>query len=491
MAPLATQQDYIIPESVIAAQDQFSKKLIQAVSATTLPPKAQVEAFADSYFDRFYHRAPLIDRADLSTEDPSVLVSQAICMVGSLLRHSGPDSPLGDAEHYYGKVKTLLYTNYEPDQRNVLKALCLLSFRNLTPPKVVSLDCSWQWLGMATRLAYQMGLHRESTYAQLPNPGNARRIMWSLFVSDRHQTACFGRPSIIRASEFDIRLPTIDDFEQQDTKAELFIQHANLSIILGGIVDRHAQKSEMTQNEAISILESLQQFINNIPSQLQLYEGSNRRPFRPDIYEFHANYFVCLIVFFRLFGHAFPALTVSAASLVASSCIARLYEQFLYRDEMNYLTPLHNWFVMVGCAPQIHHNATCQGRDKLCNEELPILTNALRYMRLKSPPAGVLLDIIERLSEVNSNGLTPSVSSVPQEGSPTEEPWLAQLPHAVLLNSLFPFPGSLSPRLSIIQGINDELNDLAVLDRMVEQEDDDLEWIFNEYQLNYFDASFV
>lgn len=101
------------------------------------------------------------------------------------------------------------------------------------------------------------------------------------------------------------------------------------------------------------------------------------------------------------------------------------------------------------------------------------------------------MDIIERLSEVNSNGLTPSVSSVPQEGSPTEEPWLAQLPHAVLLNSLFPFPGSLSPRLSIIQGINDELNDLAVLDRMVEQEDDDLEWIFNEYQLNYFDASFV
>lgn len=183
MAPLPTQQDYIIPESVIAAQDQFSKKLIQAVSATTLPPKAQVEAFADSYFDRFYHRAPLIDRADFSTEDRSVLVSQAICMIGSLLRHSGPDSPLADVEHYYGKVKTLLYTNYEPDQRNVLKALCLLSFRNLTPPKVVSLDCSWQWLGMATRLAYQMGLHRESTYAQLPNPGNARRIMWSLFVS--------------------------------------------------------------------------------------------------------------------------------------------------------------------------------------------------------------------------------------------------------------------------------------------------------------------
>jgi hypothetical protein len=45
------------------------------------------------------------------------------------------------------------------------------------------LDSSYQWLGMAIRLAYQMGLHRESTYSKLENPGSARRIMWSLYVS--------------------------------------------------------------------------------------------------------------------------------------------------------------------------------------------------------------------------------------------------------------------------------------------------------------------
>ena len=157
--------------------------MIRAASATTLPTQGQVTAFADSYFEHLYHRAPIIDKTDLSKENPSILVSQAICLVGSLLRHTGPGSPLGEAERYYCKVKTLLFANHEPDQRNVLKALCLLSFRNLTPPKVVSLDNSWQWLGMAIRLAYQMGLHRESTYEQLPDPGNARRIMWSLFVS--------------------------------------------------------------------------------------------------------------------------------------------------------------------------------------------------------------------------------------------------------------------------------------------------------------------
>lgn len=240
-------------------------------------------------------------------------------------------------------------------------------------------------------------------------------------------------------------------------------------------------------------MESLRRCINNLPGKLRLFEESHRCLFRKDIYEFHINYFVCLIVFFRLFGHSFPTLTTSTASLVASSCIARLYEEILFRDEMNYLTPLHNWFLMVSCAPQIHHNAVYQGRDKICNEELPILITALRYMRLKSPPAGVLLDIIERLSGVASNGMAQSNSTATnlQDNTSAEESWLTQLPHAGLLNSLFPFPGSLSPRLSMIKGRNDEPSDLVGFGRTLEQEDDDLEWIFNEYQLNYFDASFV
>ena len=114
-------------------------------------------------------------------------------------------------------------------------------------------------------------------------------------------------------------------------------------------------------------------------------------------------------------------------------------------------------------------------------------------MRLKSPPAGVLLDIIERLSGVASNGMAqPNSIAANSQGSPSaEDSWLTQLPHAGLLNSLFPFPGSLTPRLSMMQAKNDESIDLVGFDRSLEQEDDDLEWIFNEYQLNYFDASFV
>ncbi|KAJ5679636.1 hypothetical protein N7462_007880 [Penicillium macrosclerotiorum] len=173
----------VVPEGVGTLRSQLSRDILHAANATLLPPKAQIQAFADSYFQHLYHRAPIVDHEDLAVEEPSILLTQVICLIGSLLRHPGIQSTVEESEQYYNKVKALLYTNYERDPRLVLKALCLLGFRNITPPKVISLDCSWHWIGMAARLAYQIGLHRESTYSQLKNPGNARRIMWFLFVS--------------------------------------------------------------------------------------------------------------------------------------------------------------------------------------------------------------------------------------------------------------------------------------------------------------------
>ncbi|KAJ5168101.1 uncharacterized protein N7482_003695 [Penicillium canariense] len=285
MSPLASRQENLIPRAIGAVRDRFSKELLGAVAATSLPPKAQVQAFADFYFQHLYHRAPILDREDFSTGQPSILISQAICLIGSLLQHPGIHPLLEESERYYNKVKALIYTNHEADQRAVLKALCLLNFRNITPPKVVSLDCSWQWVGMATRLAHQMGLHCESTYTQLANPGNDRRIMWFLFVEDKLQTACFGRPTIIKDTDFNIRLPKLDDFEVPNLQAELFIEYTKLNVILGGIVERHCQKREMPQDEAMSVLQSLQQWINELPLQLQLYHGNNRDPYRRDVSE--------------------------------------------------------------------------------------------------------------------------------------------------------------------------------------------------------------
>ncbi|KAJ5761064.1 hypothetical protein N7520_008220 [Penicillium odoratum] len=489
MSPLDTDADQPLPQPLGEFHARFSIELMKSMDAETLPPKAKVDAFTDAYFQHLYHRAPVIDRADLQTE-PSKLLSQAICMVGSLLRHPGIQSPLQESEEYYCKAKALLYANYEVDHRNILKALCLLIFRNVSPPKVLTLDCSWQWTGLATRLAYQMGLHRESTYSKLTNPGNARRMMWFLFAQDKLLSACFGRPSFIRTAELDLRPLQLQDFERQDIQAEIFIEYVKLGMITGHMVDCHGREGQPQYGEVTAILQSLQQWINNLTSQLRLYDGNDRRYFRRDVCELHINYFVCVVVLCRLFGTSLPPATASAVSLVASSCISHLYEEIIFRDEINYMMPLNNWFLMVACAPQIQQSSTCQGKDTLCTEELKKLMTALRYMNLKWPPARILLAIIERLAakshqEMNSLGQTPD-SSLHMDS--LSETWSRILPHSDL-RALFPFPTSLSPRIQHPDVGSEDTADYMALERMDDMGNDDLDWIFHEYQLGYMEAS--
>lgn len=163
--------------------EHVHNEILRVTGATTLPPTSKVRVFVDVYFKHLYHLAPVVDRGDLLIKEPSVLLQQAICLIGSQLRYPRDHCPVISSEQHYLKIKTLIYVKHEHDNFTILKTLCILCFWIVTPPVVVSLDSSYHWLGVAVRLAYQMGLHRESSYSKLLSPGVARRIMWFLFVS--------------------------------------------------------------------------------------------------------------------------------------------------------------------------------------------------------------------------------------------------------------------------------------------------------------------
>ena len=175
------------PSNAITNSGSFPEhthnEILRVTNAVSLPPPSKVQVFADTYFQNLYHIAPVIDRADLVAEGASILLQQVICLIGSQLRYPRDRSPTLFSESCYLKIKTLIYTKHEHDNLTILKTLCILCFWIVTPPVVVSLDSSYHWLGVAVRLAYQMGLHRESSYSKFSNPGIVRRIMWFLFVS--------------------------------------------------------------------------------------------------------------------------------------------------------------------------------------------------------------------------------------------------------------------------------------------------------------------
>lgn len=196
----------------------------------------------------------------------------------------------------YDKLKTLIYCNCEQDSLSLLKAICLMPIWRPNPPSHVTLDGPWHWTGVATRLAFQMGLHKESTYINKSDAGCRRRIWWQLYVrmhtgeflpwswltlflqnSDKLQAACWGRPASIRPTDFDVRLPNLDDFEERDVQAQVFVYSTNLYIIVGKIAEL-CSSTRRTSPESLSELTALlREWLHFLPEDLQLYDSADNR----------------------------------------------------------------------------------------------------------------------------------------------------------------------------------------------------------------------
>lgn len=159
----------------------YQRKALREVIGADVPPRPTLfKAWADAYMTQAFHHCPIIDKKDILNPTSSTILHRSICLVGNAMRHD-PNGPTL-AQEYYEKIKLLIYADQERDVVQLLKALCLISLWNSKPSNPISLDGCWHWIGVATRLAFEMGLHRESTYRNRPNTSSLRRIFWQLHV---------------------------------------------------------------------------------------------------------------------------------------------------------------------------------------------------------------------------------------------------------------------------------------------------------------------
>jgi hypothetical protein len=154
--------------------------ILNLTKADILPRPALAQALTDNYFNHVHPFIPIVEEDDLYGPKPSLLLQQAVCLAGSLMQHD--PASMRFCRSQYDKVKTLIHLNHESDNVAVLKSLCLLTCYSPLPTDRVTLDGPWQWLGMAIRLAVQMGLHKASTYERHADPRCLRRIFWQLVV---------------------------------------------------------------------------------------------------------------------------------------------------------------------------------------------------------------------------------------------------------------------------------------------------------------------
>lgn len=170
-----------VQENLDSGDFGTKEAILRVTGANLLPQPVLLQALKESFFEHVY---PLyysvVDHEDVSGPNASILVQQAVCLAGSLMRHGQDNISLAGSQ--YEKVKTLIHIGFEPDQLTVLKALCLLSCWSPSSPYIVTLDGPWHWTGVASRMALQLGLQKQSTYVNRENAGCLRRIFWHLQV---------------------------------------------------------------------------------------------------------------------------------------------------------------------------------------------------------------------------------------------------------------------------------------------------------------------
>ncbi|KAH8879255.1 hypothetical protein GQ53DRAFT_849749 [Thozetella sp. PMI_491] len=457
---------------------QVSEAILNAAGATTLPKLPLRQALIDAYFAKLAHGYPVVDRKEVSGPQSSVLLLQAVCLAGSMARHDARQQSLALSQELYEKAKILTSLNYEPCSLTVLKAMCLLSIWSPYPSNSTSLDGPWHWSGCAIRSALQLGLHRQSTYGSSGDTGCRRRIWWHLFCSDRLQSACFGRPLMIQTDDFDVSPPTVLDFPEADTRAHVFVQCVHICAIIGDISELRRRGRLVCPEDVATLETSLRDWLCALPPELCLYHtDGSRRPYQRELVEIHLMYFVAVILLQAATQNYNRHWRASLASIVASSCVARLYEELYCREDVSFLLHIHSFYCMVAVVPQLFYQPQSAQKESCRQEELGILRSVVEQLLTRFGGAGTVLRNMDALAkDLEARGHHSSTAN----DLYFDEETLAE--DRAKITELFPFPVDLCPNMDLLSATlttRGEPPAEALLGSLVQ---DLPEWIFDENQ---------
>jgi transcriptional regulatory protein AMDR len=192
-----------------------------------LPPKDVRDQLIEAFFEIVHPTFPIIDEctfrkqyASLSAQPPLVLL-HAILLVGARVCNA---PRIMQTRHtllsaLFRRAKMVFDMRHESDRLNLVQAALLFTWHMENADTVSS--NTYYWTGVACRIAFGIGLHRDLT-TEPPNrmPGEDRRIFrrvwWTLFQVEIMSALEHGRPPMIHLEDFDQVPLTLDDFIEAD-----------------------------------------------------------------------------------------------------------------------------------------------------------------------------------------------------------------------------------------------------------------------------------
>ncbi|BCS29525.1 fungal specific transcription factor domain-containing protein [Aspergillus puulaauensis] len=236
---------------------------------------------------------------------------------------SDPEDPHSAGNRFAEQAKILLQHECEAPTTTTVQAASLLSLRWMSENKE---SLGWLYIGMATRMAYNLGLNLDCASwvaAGMISEQDAevRRITWwGCYKLDKLYCIGLGRPGTTRLSDITCQKPKLEpevEFEpwlpegKQDdsmlgahTRTITAMRYScdHLSMISEALETIYAPGHRVSEPEAEKIVAradvAFNTFYNSLPSHLRL-PSSPRTPSCPHIYQLHIQFHVLQIQLHR------------------------------------------------------------------------------------------------------------------------------------------------------------------------------------------------
>lgn len=354
----------VVEPSLLTDTPNNLAMILQVSEADVLPRQPLRGALIDVFFTCLADSFPMIERGEVDLPGSSILLQQAVCFAGGLMRPSSLQWSHVETKVLYDKVKLLISLHYESNVTIVLKAMCLLTLWSPNSPNTVSLVGPWHATGSALRLAIQMGMHRKSVLLGKSDAKCRLKIIWMLHVSltttfggdsmlsqiqasDCALSLIYGRPPMLRSDDLDIPALTKEDYDNPTQGAQVFMADVSLCRIMGEIAAL-ASKGRPSPQQHYQFYDSLKLWVRDLPPELHLVRANGTRmPYHFSSFELYLAYLsTCIILQILSLGSRRRSLC-SMTSIIAATTMADLYNDILCRDQTPFLTAIHGFWCTV------------------------------------------------------------------------------------------------------------------------------------------------
>ncbi|KAF9324067.1 hypothetical protein BGZ91_003183 [Linnemannia elongata] len=369
----------------------------------TLPPRDLADHLIDTYFLYVHPNMPVLHKPtfmrlyrspDPFKRPPGVLLNAMFAIASRFSTHPeivGHD-PEAFGDEYFDRAKRLVDFEYELPRQSSIQALLLMVIYRFTSAK--SGGRVWVMLGMATRMAQDLGMHRNSARWHLPplETEIRKRLWWACYVMDRWVSACLGRPVAIDDNDCDVAFPSVveQDWADPDCDAasvaeesqklkeesslalQYFVESIKLAQILGQILARvySAKTRHHGPGQACSTVAELDTMLTKwllaLPAELKYDHSIHPTKVERKVATIHVSYYSVLILLHRPYmvpssltksklSESMPSLNICVS---AANSITQLTERLTEPDALKYVWSFTTYEVLTSSLIHLTNSAS-------------------------------------------------------------------------------------------------------------------------------------